>query len=122
MSNVVSWFEIPVADMNRAKKFYQNVFKKELMDMTNPMMEMWAFPWKPGAEHSAGAIIKSEFAKPSSSGTIVYFECDDLAVELARVETNGGKISSEKMSIGEFGFIGHALDTEGNKIGFHSTK
>lgn len=122
MSNVVSWFEIPVGDMNRAKGFYQNVFAKELMDMTSPMMEMWAFPWSPGAENSAGALVKSEFTKPSSVGTMVYFECDDLALELGRVEQNGGKISSEKMSIGEFGFIAHVMDTEGNKIGLHSAK
>lgn len=119
-SNAVSWFEIPVSDMGRAKSFYQTVFEKELMDMPNQNMEMAAFPWVQGATNSAGALVKSEYAKPSPEGTLVYFECKDLANELGRVEASGGKVIAPKMSIGEFGFIGQAIDTEGNRIGFHS--
>ena len=120
MSNAVSWFEIPVSDMARAKSFYETVFEKELMDMPNENMEMSAFPWTAGAPHSAGALVKSEYAKPSPEGTLVYFECDDVANELGRVEANGGQVIAPKMSIGEFGFIGQAIDTEGNRIGLHS--
>lgn len=122
MSNAVSWFEIHVSDMDRAKAFYQNVFAKELMDMSGPNSDMFAFPWTPGAANSAGALVKSEFAKPSSEGTLVYFECDNVDVELGRVEANGGNVIAPKMSIGEFGFIGQAMDTEGNRIGFHSAE
>jgi predicted enzyme related to lactoylglutathione lyase len=34
----------------------------------------------------------------------------------------GGKIIIPKMAIGEYGFIGHFEDTEGNRIGLHSMK
>ena len=34
----------------------------------------------------------------------------------------GGKVEREKMSIGEYGFIVLALDTEGNMFGLHSLK
>ena len=53
-------------------------------------------------------------------GTLVYFACEDCAVEAARADENGGSIFIEKMSIGEHGFISLVYDTEGNMIGLHS--
>jgi predicted enzyme related to lactoylglutathione lyase len=34
----------------------------------------------------------------------------------------GGRILNPKMAIGEYGFIGHFKDPEGNCIGLHSMK
>ncbi len=120
--NAVNWFEIPVKDMSRAKKFYSSVFNKELMDMNNPEMEMSAFPWKDDAPYSAGALVKCEGYEPSKVGTVVYFRCDDLENELGRIEANGGKTLVPKTSIGEHGFIAHFSDTEGNRVALHSEK
>ena len=122
--NAVNWFEIPVKDMNRAKKFYGAVLDVELMDMPSPdqKSEMAAFPWAQDAPFSAGALFKSEGYEPSATGTTVYFHCDDLNNELSRVEENGGKVVFPKMPIGEHGFISHVIDTEGNRIALHSAK
>ena len=54
------------------------------------------------------------------NSTLVYFSCEDCAVEESRVESAGGKIQQPKMSIGEYGFITIANDTEGNMFGLHS--
>ena len=54
------------------------------------------------------------------NSTIVYFSCADCAVEAARVAPAGGRVQQEKMSIGEYGFIVLAVDTEGNMFGLHS--
>jgi hypothetical protein len=43
-------------------------------------------------------------------------------VEAGRVAGAGGKLHREKMSIGQYGFIALAYDTEGNLFGLHSTK
>jgi predicted enzyme related to lactoylglutathione lyase len=58
----------------------------------------------------------------SSGGnsTLVYFGCDDCAVEEARVASAGGRVERPKMSIGEYGFISLVVDTEGNMIGLYS--
>ena len=122
--NVVGWFEIYVEDMNRAKKFYETVLNKQLINLPMPEGEgeMWAFPWIENGPNAAGALVKHELSKPSSTGTLVYFACEDCSKELELVKNNGGKINAPKFSIGEFGFIGIASDTEGNKIGFHSQK
>jgi len=49
-----------------------------------------------------------------------YFNCGDCAVEAARVVKAGGRIEREKFSVGEYGFIALAIDTEGNMFGLHS--
>ena len=121
--NAVGWFEIYVNDMERAKAFYQSVFQKgDFMDLSSPEAEMFAFPWVENAGGAAGALVKSDFNKPSGQGTIIYFNCDDCAVEEKRAGENGGSIVQAKMSIGEYGFISIIQDTEGNTIGLHSQK
>jgi hypothetical protein len=39
-----------------------------------------------------------------------------------RCPVSGGRVLNPKMSIGEYGFIGHFADPEGNYIGLHSMK
>ena len=40
-NNAVNWFEIPVADMDRAKNFYQNVFQVNLMELPKRLVSTW---------------------------------------------------------------------------------
>lgn len=124
--NAVTWFEIYVTDMARARKFYETVLDKTMSNLPMPENsnggEMVTFPWVEGAPNASGALVKHEMGKPSATGTMVYFACADCAVELGRVEAAGGKVIVPKFAIGEFGFCGIAMDTEGNSIGFHSMK
>ena len=58
---------------------------------------------------------------PSGGNSVlVYFSCADCAAEAAKVVKAGGSLQKEKMSIGQYGFIALAVDTEGNMIGLHS--
>jgi len=124
MKNPFTWVEIYVEDMHRAQKFYENVLKIEMIPMENPVemndLIMVSFPWAENSENISGALCKTDYMKPGNNGTIVYFACDDCAIELSRVEKAGGKLIQDKFSIGDYGFCGLALDTEGNTIGFHS--
>jgi predicted enzyme related to lactoylglutathione lyase len=127
-SNPVVWFEIYVQDMERAKAFYEAVLAVKLEQMPAPTeemnMEMWSFPAdKDAAKTTYGAcgmLVKMEGVPSGCGGTLVYFACEDCAVEAARAAENGGRIFKEKMSIGEHGFISLVYDTEGNMIGLHS--
>ena len=120
--NVVNWFEIPVKDLERAKKFYHSLLGVAMQDMQMPGMEMAAFQWLQSGENAAGALVKSEHHVPSTEGTTVYFACSDVNEQLAKVEELGGKAIVAKTSIGEFGFFAHVIDTEGNKVALHSEK
>ncbi|MDE2366307.1 MAG: VOC family protein [Betaproteobacteria bacterium] len=118
--NPVGWFEIYVQDMERAKAFYEAVFQGKLEHIPGPDLEMWAFPMSEQGYGVAGALAKMEGCASGGSGTLVYFKCEDCAVEAARAAEHGGRVMKEKMSIGKYGFIALVFDTEGNVIGLHS--
>ena len=120
--NPVGWFEIYVDDMARAKAFYENVFQTTLEKLHSDSIEMWAFPMQPDLWGAAGSLVKMEGFSAGRNSTLVYFSCDDCAVEQARAEKAGGQLQRGKFSIGQYGFIALVLDTEGNMIGLHSMK
>lgn len=120
MSNPVGWFEIYVQDMARARAFYESVFDVRLTDLGGPDMEMWAFPMGDQTYGASGALVKMPGFPSGGNSVLVYFTCDDCAVEAAKAVKAGGRIQKEKMSIGQYGFIVLVVDTEGNMIGLHS--
>lgn len=123
--NPVGWFEIYVNDMERAKKFYETMLNVTLEPLPNPTdqpIEMWTFPnvmENPGA---GGSLVKMEGFEAGGNSVIIYFACEDCAVEESRAKNAGGKIHCPKMSLGDYGFMSLVVDTEGNMIGLHSLK
>jgi predicted enzyme related to lactoylglutathione lyase len=119
--NPVGWFEIYIQDMDRAKGFYEKTLQVSLESIqSNPDIELWAFPMQRDNPGCAGALARMEGKGSGTGGTIIYFSCDDCAVESARAVKYGGRINKEKFSIGQYGFISLVYDTEGNMIGLHS--
>lgn len=118
--NPVGWFEIYVQDMDRAKAFYESVFDVKLEKLGAEQPELWKFPQSMNSYGASGALANVEGMPSGGNSTLVYFTCENCADELARVPDAGGKIMKEKFSIGEYGHIALAFDTEGNLIGLHS--
>ena len=120
--NPVGWFEIYVEDMDRAKAFYETVFETKLQNLPNHDLDMWAFPMESNLWGAAGSLVKMAGRTAGGNSTLVYFSCEDCAVEQARAEKAGGQLQRGKFSIGQYGFIALVLDSEGNMIGLHSLK
>lgn len=123
-ANMVGWFEIPVSNMERAKKFYENVFDVKIqVDQFGETLMGW-FPFNkdsntPGA--SGSLVQNSQFYKPSANGTLVYFSSLEITHEIRKVEHSGGVVLQEKTLIKEdIGYMALFLDTEGNRIALHS--
>lgn len=126
-NNPVGWFEIYVQDLDRARRFYEAVLRVKLETLPAPdvpgtNMEMLAFPMDMQAPGAAGALVRMSGFPSGANSTIVYFSCADCAVEAGRVDGAGGRVQQEKMSIGDYGFIALAVDTEGNMFGLHSER
>jgi predicted enzyme related to lactoylglutathione lyase len=121
-TNPVCWFEIYVQDMPRAKAFYEGVLEVRLEKLNSPEVDMWAFGMDDKTAGAGGALVYMPGFPSGGNSTIVYFACDDCAVEEARVQRFGGRVERPKFSIGEYGFISLACDTEGNMIGLYSQK
>lgn len=121
--NMVGWFEIPVSDMDRARQFYETVFKIDIKIVDFGGMLMGWFPDRGDVIGAQGTLIKQETYIPSQEGTLVYFISNDVQNELDRVESAGGIIYQPKTQISpEHGFMGVFIDSEGNRIAIHSRK
>jgi uncharacterized protein len=122
--NAIGWFDIYVADMNRAVAFYESVLQQKLAPIGDPTgkTQMMSFPADMSAYGAGGALVKSAYARPGVGGTMVYFSVEDCANEASHVTAAGGKVMRPKFSIGEFGWVTLCEDTEGNLFGLSSMK
>lgn len=120
-ANPVGWFEIYVQDMARAKGFYGAVLQRTF-ERLGGEPEMWGFNGEMSKPGTNGALVHMPGVPSGGNSTIVYFNCDDCAVEESRVVAAGGTIHKSKFSIGPYGFIALVTDTEGTMIGLHSLK
>ncbi len=119
-ANPVCWFEIYVDDIARAKAFYETVLQVELQPLPVDGIAMYAFDMSEQQVGAGGALIHVPEVKAGNNSTVVYFACEDCAVEESRVVAAGGQVHRPKMSIGPYGFVTLVIDTEGNLIGLHS--
>ena len=108
------WFEIPVIDMDRARKFYGAVLQNELSDMEgpNPMARFAAAD----EESIAGHIYPGKPAPEGTGNTIHLAVAAPLESAMERVTANGGKVVSSIISIPAGRFV-YCVDPDGNSFG-----
>ena len=122
MQHALKWFEIPVADMERARKFYSNLLNIQLEDLELAnQLKMALFPAEEG-KVSGALCYYPGFYKPSAEGVTIYLNADpDLAIALEKLEGLGGKLIVPKNQISEErGYMSIIMDTEGTRIGLMS--
>lgn len=121
-ANVINWFEIPVADFERARKFYETVFDREMPEREMGGARMAFFHFDPDSGVVGGAICKGEGYLVSHRGPKIYFNGNpDLSVILDRVHAAGGEVLVAKELITpDIGYMAVFRDTEGNHIYLHS--
>ena len=121
MSNVINWFEIPVADIDRAQAFYEKVLGRSLQRGEFGGGELAVFPYQ---QPATGGCLQA--GKPRSAvaghGIRIYLDCTpSIDAALARVVAAGGQVVEPKSALpGDMGFIAHLRDTEGNEVGLHA--
>jgi len=115
----VVWFEIPVADMERARKFYETILAIQLEIAQYGPERLAVFPYQPPA--ISGCLIEADGLKPGH-GPVPALNADPhLDAVLDRVEKAGGRIVHPYTELPKgMGCFARVEDTEGNLIGLHA--
>ncbi len=122
MNHVLTWCEIPVTDMNRAKKFYADMLGVEFIEEDMGPIKMAMFKTQ-SPEEISGALVQGEGYEPNKTGSVAYLSGgDDLAPALKRASKQGAEVLFPKTAIndGEGGYWAQLTDCEGNRIGLYS--
>ncbi|PRY02143.1 VOC family protein [Allonocardiopsis opalescens] len=120
MSDPVVHFELPADDVDRAQRFYQQVFGWT----TTPMPEfdyvmLGTAPTGPdGVPSDPGAINGGMTPRRGPvSVPVVTVQVDDIDAALRRVEQGGGRVVEGRRPVGDMGFTAYIADSEGNTVG-----
>jgi predicted enzyme related to lactoylglutathione lyase len=116
-------FEIPVDDLEKARKFY-SIFGWKLDDWnmpdgslyigvhTTPIDEVTRLPLKPGAIN--GGIMKRTDKVKAPVLAVQVASVDDY---VKKIEKTGGKVVMPKVDMSGMGFYAYVSDFSGNVIG-----
>jgi uncharacterized protein len=106
----IVWFEIPADDIERAKKFYANLFGWKIEKF--PGMADYCHIDTGGAEDTPdGALMaRNQPGQPITN----YVSVDSVSEASAKVEKLGGKICTPKTAVPQMGYFSICQDTEGN--------
>ena len=118
LHNRAVWFDIPVADLDRAAAFYRAMLK---IDVQKQESDGFAFCFLAHDEGNGGCLVPGADEISSTGGILVYLNVDGrIRDAVAQVEQRGGKVTEPVHSIGPHGFRAVVLDSEGNRIALHS--
>lgn len=120
-ANPVNWFEIPVTDLARAKRFYEASLGIEIVETEMGPNKMGWFPMEMGIPGAPGTLIQGDAYKPSHDGSLVYLHVDKIDPTLEAIGKAGGKTLVPRTDIGQHGFIAHFEDSEGNRVALHES-
>lgn len=116
--HLVTWFEIPAADLDRAAKFYSDVLgvPMKVEQIGSERLSVFAHQ-KP----SVGGCLTAG-GQPSDTGVVLYLNASpSLDEALNRVSAAAGEIVVPKTALPPgMGFYAKIRDTEGNVVGLHA--
>lgn len=117
--NRAVWFDIPVADLDRAAAFYRVVLD---IDVHKSEFDGVAFCVLDHDAGNGGCLIPKADAVSATAGILVYLNVDGrIRDAVKRTPEFGGKVLEPAHAIGPHGFRAIVLDSEGNRIALHST-
>lgn len=120
-THAITWFEIPVRDLDRAQAFYERMLGSALKRETMGSEHMAIFP--SATDGVAGCLnIGAEAVAPSAAGSRVYLDANpSLDAALERANGAGGRVVTPRTALPPgMGFFAHIADSEGNVVGLHA--
>lgn len=126
MKNRVVHFEIQAEDIERAKKFYAQVFGWEFQGWPMGPTTYWAIMTAPKDSTEPGingGFVQRPCPPPKlEQGTNAYtctVQVDNFDEIAKKIEAAGGKVAMPKFALAGMAWQGYFIDTEGNTFGVH---
>jgi predicted enzyme related to lactoylglutathione lyase len=113
MAHTIVHFEIPSDNIERANKFYNDLFGWKMEKMPGPM-EYWMFATSAnskGEQTISGGVIER---KMSNEPITIYIGVKSVNDYAKKVEELGGKIIKPKTEVAGYGWFAVCMDTENN--------
>jgi predicted enzyme related to lactoylglutathione lyase len=119
MDHTIIHFEIPAIDVEKLKKFYEQVFGWRIEQYPGPV-DYWLIQTVPVDDNGMllrpgvnGGMFKKQ--QPELK-PINYFAVEDINDYLTKIQKLGGKIVSPKQEVPSVGWVAAAVDPEGNQF------
>lgn len=117
--NTFCWIDIPVTDLPRSIKFYQEVLAKPIHHINEHGFEFGLLPHE--NDNVSGCLAVMPDRKPSQNGALVYLNVEGrLADAVLAATKNGGQELSPITQMGPYGHRAVILDSEGNAVALYS--
>ena len=115
-------FEVPADNVERAQKFFGDVFGWEIhkapLDTSDYYFVHTVETDDKGMPKESGAINGGMMKRQSpSESVVIVLSVASLQRSLDKVEEAGGKVVTPEMKVGDMGLYARVTDTEGNVIG-----
>jgi uncharacterized protein len=116
--HLVTWFEIPAANLDRAARFYSDVLGVPMKVEQIGSERLSVFPHQ---KPSVGGCVTAG-GEPLAAGVVLYLNASpSLDAALNRVPVAGGEIVVPRTALPPgVGFYAKIRDTEGNVVGLHA--
>jgi uncharacterized protein len=116
MDHTIIHFEIPANDVEKLKRFYEEVFGWKIVQASGPI-EYWVIqtvPVDPNGMLLRPGVNGGMYKKLPESKPVNYFAVESISDFLEKIEKLGGKVTQPKQEVPEIGWIAAAEDPEGN--------
>ena len=118
LHNRVVWFDIPVADLERAASFYRATLAIGVDVMEFGEMRFAVLHHDQG---NGGCLVVQPTEISAMAGPLVYLNATGRIKDaVAKAVQHGGSVVETVRSIGPHGFRAVVIDSEGNRIALHS--
>jgi predicted enzyme related to lactoylglutathione lyase len=115
--NRAVWFDIPVADLDRAVNFYRAVLAVRIDKEIVGEFSLGIIEHKSG---TGGCLVLNK-EEITGGGVLLYLNVNGrIRDAVNKVVPNGGSLIQDTHSLGPHGFRAVVLDSEGNRVALHS--
>jgi len=120
----INHFEIPADDINRAQKFYKDIFgwsMRKTSNPENPEKDYWHFDTQDDDGHKglSGGMMNRQAPEHTVTN---YITVSSIEQYQSKIEQHGVKIMIKKTEIPNMGYFAIFTDSENNMFGLFEVK